>query len=118
MKCKQPAQPVRIEMKADRATFDASGEDAVVAAVSILDDQGRVVPNADHRITFKLSGGGKILGVGNGNPADHDTDKADNRNTFHGHCIAVIEAGTEPASLELTASSPGLTAGRVSFRVR
>ena len=75
------------------------------------------MPDADKRITFQLTGGGRILGVGNGNPADHDTDKADQRNTFHGHCIAVIQAGAKPGTLEVTATSPGLAAGSVSFRI-
>ena len=83
-----------------------------------MDDKGRVVPDANNRVTFQLTGGGKILGVGNGNPADHDTDKADQRNAFHGHCIVVLQAGAQPASLQLTATSPGLESGSVSLTVR
>jgi len=107
--------PARIVLATDRTKLRAGAEDAVVVAVSIVDDKGRLVPNADKRITFKLTGAGRILGVGNGNPADHDTDRADNRNTFHGHCIAVIQAGSKPESFELTATSPGLTPASVSF---
>ena len=44
---------------------------------------------------LKLTGGGRILGVGNGNPADHDTDKSDQRNAFHGHCIVIVEAADQ-----------------------
>jgi beta-galactosidase len=110
--------PTRIELSVDRKTLRADGEDAIVVAASIADDKGRVVPNDDKRITFKLSGGGRILGVGNGNPADHDTDKADNRNTFHGYCIAVVEAGAQAGKLEVTATSPGVKSASVEFRVR
>lgn len=110
--------PTRIQVTTDRTTLHADGQDAVVVAVSLLDDQGRVVPNADKRVTFRLAGGGRILGVGNGNPADHDPDKADNRNTFHGRCIVVIQAGAESAVLQLTATAPGVASDRVSFRVR
>jgi beta-galactosidase len=85
---------------------------------AILDAQGRFVPNADNRITFQLVGGGHILGVGNGNPSDHDTDRSNQRNAFNGHCIAVIQAGLHPESLQLTATSPGLKSANVTFRVR
>jgi beta-galactosidase len=110
--------PARIELTADRTALHADGEDSVVAEVSILDDKGRLVPNADGRVTFQLRGGGRILGVGNGNPADHDTDKADQRNAFHGHCMAILQAGSQPAALQLIATSPGLASGTVSFEVR
>lgn len=109
--------PARLQVKTDRTTLGTDGQDAAVVAVSVLDDHGRVVRNDDRRVTFGLKGPGRILGVGNGNPADHDPDKADNRTSFHGRCIAVIEAGTNAGVLELTAASPGLTPARVEFTV-
>jgi beta-galactosidase len=65
---------------------------------------------------FQLSGGGRILGVGNGNPSDHDPDRASERNAFHGHCIVLIQAGSKPESLELSASSPGLKSAAIHLR--
>ena len=109
--------PAQIQLSPDRTTLQANAEDAVVVPVSILDDKGRVVPDAANRVTFKLSGNGEILGVSNGDPADHDTDKSNQRNAFHGHCMVVIEAGDQPGTIQLTASSPGLGSGMVSFTV-
>ena len=86
--------------------------------VSILDEKGRLVPDASNRVTFQLTGGGRIVGVGNGNPADHDTDRASQRNAFHGHCVVVIQAGTQPATLQLTAASPDLTSGNAAIQVK
>jgi beta-galactosidase len=111
--------PTRIHLTTDRTTLHAGDEDAVVVAISLLDDQGRVVPNADHRVTFRLTGaGGRILGVCNGNPADHDPDHADNRNTFHGRCITILQAGPHPATLHLTATSPGLAPDHLTLKAR
>ncbi len=110
--------PASIQLSVDRTALQAGQEDAVVAKVSILDDKGRVVPDADNRVTFQLGEGGTILGVSNGNPADHDTDKADNRKAFHGRCIAVVEAGSQPGTLQLTATSPGLTSGSLNLEVK
>jgi beta-galactosidase len=110
--------PARIELSPDWTALHADSEDAVVVPVSILDAKGRVVPDAGDRVTFQLTGDGQILGVGNGNPADHDPDKANNRKTFHGHCIAVIEAGAKPGTLQLTATSPGLISASVTFHVQ
>jgi beta-galactosidase len=110
--------PTRLALTTDRTSLHADGADAVIVAASLLDDQGRVVPNADQRVTFHLTGGGRILGVGNGNPADHDPDKADNRSSFHGRCIVLLQAGVQSADLNLTATSPGLAPSSVGFSVR
>jgi beta-galactosidase len=110
--------PARIVLSPGRTTLQADGEDAVVVPASILDAEGRIVPNANNRVTFQLTGVGRILGVGNGDPSDHDTDKANNRKAFHAHCIAVVSAGSKPGVLELTASSPGLKSASTSFQIR
>jgi beta-galactosidase len=110
--------PARIQLAPDRTTLQADGEDAVVVPVSILDAQGRLVPNTDNRVFFHLTGDGRILGVGNGNPSDHDPDKAEQRNAFHGRCMAVIQAGSHPAVLQLTVTSPGLTPASIAFQTR
>ena len=67
--------PARIVLSPARTTLQADGEDAVVVPVSILDAEGRVVPDADNRVYFHLTGEGRILGIGNGNPSDHDSDQ-------------------------------------------
>ncbi len=108
--------PARIQISPDRTRLHADGEDAVVVPVSILDAEGRLVPTASNRVHFQLSGGGRIAGVGNGNPSDHDSVKTDECNAFHSHCMAVIQAGSHPATLHLTVTSPGLTSASLTFQ--
>ena len=110
--------PARIQLSPERTILQADGQDALVVPVSILDANGRVVPYANNRVSFHLSGGGRILGVGNGNPSDHDPDRASERNAFHGHCIAIVQAAAKPETLQLTATSPGLKLASVTFRTR
>ena len=110
--------PAKIQLSPDRTVLHGDGQDALVVPVSILDAKRRVVPYANNRVSFQLSGGGRILGVGNGNPSDHDSDRASERNAFHGHCIVIIEAGAKPETVQLTATSPELTKASVTFRVR
>jgi beta-galactosidase len=110
--------PAKVQLSPDRTVLNAGGQDALVVLVSILDGKGRLVPYANNRVSFQVSGGGRILGVGNGNPSDHDPDRASERNAFHGRCIVIIQAGTKPESLHLTASSPGLRDASVTFRVK
>ena len=109
--------PDRVQLAPERHTLQADGEDTIVVPVSIQDAQGRLVANANNRVTFQLTGG-RLLGVGNGNPGDHDPDRANQRNAFNGHCLVVIQAGTKPETLELTATSPGLASARTTFTVK
>ncbi len=66
--------PAAIQLMPDRSTLNADGEDASVFTVAVTDAQGRVVPVAMDLIHFELSGPGKILGVGNGDPSCHEPD--------------------------------------------
>jgi beta-galactosidase len=87
-------------------------------AVSILDNAGRVVPTADNEVTFRVSGPGKVLGVGNGDPSSHEPDKADRRHAFNGHCLVIVQAGVRAGRIVLTAASPGLAPARVVISAR
>ena len=51
----------------------ADGEDVAMFAVEVQDAQGRVVPITDNEVTFKVSGAGKLIGVGNGDPTDQES---------------------------------------------
>ena len=73
-KAETTGAPAAIQLRPDRATLNADGEDVGVFTVSVTDAQGRVVPVAANSIHFELSGPGKILGVGNGDPSCHEPD--------------------------------------------
>jgi beta-galactosidase len=66
--------PAAIQLTPDRSAINADGEDASVFTVAVTDAQGRVVPVATDLVHFELSGPGKILGVGNGDPSCHEPD--------------------------------------------
>ena len=66
--------PAAVQLTPDRSTINADGEDVSVFTVAVTDAQGRVVPVAADLIHFELSGPGKILGVGNGDPSCHEPD--------------------------------------------
>ena len=66
--------PAAVVLTPDRAAIDANGEDVAIATVAIVDDQGRIVPIADDKVSFALTGPGRIIGVGNGDPTCHEPD--------------------------------------------
>ena len=100
--------PAALRLTTDRKALTADGEDVTMVTVSVVDARGRLVPTADNRITFRVTGAGHVAGVGNGDPSDHDPDKASYRRAFNGLCLVDVGANERPGPIRLTASSPGL----------
>ena len=73
-KVETTGQPAAVTLTPDRSTINANGEDVSAVTVSVTDDHGRVVPVASDKIQFSLTGPGKIIGVGNGDPSSHEPD--------------------------------------------
>jgi beta-galactosidase len=55
--------------------LNADGEDVAVVTVETLDKDGNAVPVASNQVQFDLTGPGRILGVGNGDPTCHEADR-------------------------------------------
>jgi len=97
-----------IVLKPDRARISADGEDAAVVEVSIVDAAGRVVPTASDLVSFAVSGAGRLIGLGNGDPSCHESDKGTSRSAFNGLCCAIVQAGRQAGALRVAATAPGL----------
>jgi beta-galactosidase len=67
-------EPANIILSSDRPSISANGEDVSVVTVVVIDAGGRVVPLAGNLVDFSVSGPGKIIGVGNGDPSCHEPD--------------------------------------------
>jgi beta-galactosidase len=65
----------KIELVADKTQLKADGADVAIITVKINDLKNRLVPTANNDIAFTLNGPGKIIGVGNGDPASHDPEQ-------------------------------------------
>jgi beta-galactosidase len=100
--------PARIVLRPDRTRISADGEDVSMVAAEVVDGQGRIVSVAANEITFSVAGNGRLIGVGNGDPSSHESDKANRRKAFNGLCMAIVQASRQDGVLKITASSPGL----------
>jgi beta-galactosidase len=87
-------------------------------AVEVHDAQGRVVPIADNEVTFRVSGEGKLIGVGNGDPTSHESDKGTSRKAFSGFCMAIVQSTKTAANITVEATSPGLAPARVTIAAK
>jgi beta-galactosidase len=118
-KVETTGQPAAVQLTPHRATLQADGDDVSVITVQVTDAQGRVVPTADNNITFEISGPGKIIGVGNGDPSSHEPDQfiatekvpspVWQRSLFNGLAQIIVQSTKEPGEIKLAARADGLT---------
>jgi beta-galactosidase len=107
--------PAKIVLRPDRATIAADGEDVSIVEVQVVDEKDRLVPTAGGLITFSATGGGKIIGVGNGDPSCHEPDHASARSAFNGLCLAIVQSTKQAGQIRVEATSPGLTSATVTI---
>jgi beta-galactosidase len=109
------SDPFEVVITPYKTTILADGKDATVLNISVVDRQGREVPDAGNAIRFVAAGDLHIIGVGNGDPSSHEADKGEDsiaeRHLFNGRAQVIVQAGMKPGMYHFTASSEGLQQG-------
>jgi beta-galactosidase len=105
--------PAKLVTRLINGKIMADGEDVSSVIVEVQDAQGRVMPTASNRVRFNLTGTGKIIGVGNGDPSCHEADKPDSpgsaeRSAFNGLCMVFVQATKQAGTIQLTVSADDL----------
>lgn len=107
--------PAEVVVTPYKTTILADGKDVAVLNITVLDRDGREVPDADNLIKFEVEGPGKIIGVGNGDPSSHEADicadGAWQRTVFNGKCQVIVQAGTKAGMIKFNAKATGLWSG-------
>ena len=100
-------EPAAVKLTVEPKLSD-SPDELVWVQVDVVDAKGVRNPLAMDRVSFKLSGPGKLLGVGNGNAHAFEAfTKTDSHPLFYGKAMAVVRRDA-PGALKLTVSAPGL----------
>ncbi|MYM24121.1 DUF4982 domain-containing protein [Duganella sp. FT135W] len=110
--------PVKLELVPDRARLAGDGYDAMPITVRALDAQGRAVPLADNEVTFAVTGGGRSIGHGNGDPNSHEDEKGATRRLFNGLAQVIVQTSYDSSeAITISATAPGLQAAQVTLPV-
>ncbi len=101
--------PARLVLTPDRSALAGNGQDAVPVTVSAVDAQGRPVPTANLHVRFEIEGAGAIIGVGNGDPNSHESEKAPERTLYNGLAQVIVQSRRDgTGALTLRARAEGL----------
>jgi beta-galactosidase len=107
--------PAKILLTADHDRIRTSPEDLSHITVSIVDEQGQVVPTANDEITFSVNGAGGILGVDNGKPDSHEPYRATSRRAFSGLALVLLQSSGTAGAINLFASGPSLASADITI---
>ncbi len=98
----------KIDLITDKNILKADGTDLSYITVRVTDAQGNLVPDADNKIQFEVSGAGFIAGVDNGLQTSLEPFQASSRKAFNGLCLAIVQSTHRAGVITVKASSPGL----------
>jgi beta-galactosidase len=68
-------------------------------------------------INFSIEGEGKIIGVDNGNPFDHDSYKIPQRKVFNGLGLVIVQSKNKTGEIKFTAKSEKLKEAEIKINV-
>jgi len=112
--------PLTKELKADNS-------DTALVTVRVVDGDGNTVktasPDSSTKITFTLSGEGKFIGKGNGDPSnqEHDVPESPTSAThsiWNGLARLVVQSTHTQGTITITAHGTGLQSGTVSLATK
>ena len=109
--------PSQLRLTSDKSSIVNSWDDVVFVSVSVIDEQGTVVPGAENLISFKVDGPGLVAAVDSANSNSHEPYQATQRQAFQGTCLALIKANAAKGTIRVTASSPNLRSASIELNV-
>jgi beta-galactosidase len=105
---KTAGAPAKIVLLPDRNNIKLVNDDLSFVTVNIVDENGTIVPNANHLVQFKVEGAGVIAGVDNGLQTSMESFQGNSGHAFNGKCLVVVKSFGTAGKIFLTAASKGL----------
>lgn len=98
-----PGETAALDLRPEKETLRADGEDLAFVEVLAKDADGHPVVNARDRVEVRVSGGGTLLGVDNGDASDTDEYKGTVKRLFGGKMLIILGASgrREPARISV-----------------
>ena len=90
-------------------------KDAVILNITAIDEDGLEVPQASNLVKITVEGG-ELIGMGNGSPNCHASERGPEYPLFNGKCQAILRAGLAD-KLWVYAEAEGMKRGQYSWPV-
>ena len=91
--------------------------DVVHIEVEIVDARGRLVPYANNKVEFEVTGPCKLIGMENGDILDWNPQQSLSGKAFMGKTLLVLQATGESGTLTIHGKSAGLRNAQKTIRI-
>lgn len=109
--------PVSLRLIPEKQEMKADGHDLIYVGIELLDKDGLVVPDAAVALKAEVSGSATLSGFGSGNPITEEDYTKGETVSYRGRAMAILRAGYESGTVELTVSAEGMEDVRVELNV-
>lgn len=117
-KLKTAGEAAAFQLSTDRASISADGKDLAFITVDIVDNEGNFVPIASNQLNFSVEGEGKLVGVANGDPVNHESFKGNTHKALNGKCLVVVQATKKVGEIKLSVTSEGIKSNSINIAVK
>ena len=104
---KTTGEPAKLTLTAEKKIIKVAAKELAFITVAVVDHNGLVVPRTHNLINFKIKGPGKIVAIGNGNAASHESFQGNSHHVYNGLAVVYLKAAA-PGKIVLIASASGL----------
>jgi beta-galactosidase len=102
------SDPAKIILQPDKNNLQADGRDLIFVEISMEDEHGIPVDNANNRVEVTVNGAGRLIGLDNGDSTDYDQYKGSSRRLFSGKLLAIVAAKLEAGDIRVKVATKGL----------
>lgn len=107
--------PFGLAMHPDRNQIE-DDRGIIQITTSAVDSMGKLNPESQHLVNYQLEGPGRIRAIDNGDLADHTPPASSSKELRKGKQLLILQAGSEPGDLIISASAEGLRPSTVKIK--
>jgi len=111
-------EPVGFTLVSDKTELAADGYDVAHLVVQLVDKAGRPVKTENRKVTFKLTGDARMLGVDTGGRNNVQDFQSDHIVTDQGRCLLIVQSNRKPGAVSITAQVSNMEAQTVSLSLQ
>ncbi len=110
--------PARLNVKSDRKSLLAGGEDLAFIAVTLADNEGRENVQEKRTVSIEVSGEGTLQGFGSANPETTASYDSTAWETYDGRLLAVIRSGMRAGEIKVRFSADEMQDEIITIQVK
>jgi beta-galactosidase len=101
-------QTKRAELKADRTSLKADGQDLSFITVNLQDEDGNPVQTDDKKLTVTVEGEGKFLGIDNGDLRREKSFAGNELKTSWGKALIIVQSTRKAGKMQVKIQMEGI----------